>query len=101
MEIVYPISPEKCPSYLQCGGNDWRDQVRIANNFGNQSSYKIGDKVETISFYFADSQSNQQNQVIIEKGVLENIIVFSTHTSYHVKCEYCTKITTPAYIRPQ
>ena len=104
MTIIYPRPPEECPSYLQCGSNEWRNEVRIANNFGKQSKYNVGDNVETISFYFANSESHKQNQVIIEKGVLEYIKIYNTDTytdtSYHVKCNNCTKITSLECIRP-
>ena len=100
MSVIYPKSPEECPSYLYSGGVEWRDEVRIANNFGKHSEYNIGDEVETISFYFADSQSHKQNQVVIEKGILEDIKIFETHTSYHVKCPTCTKITSLDNMRP-
>jgi len=100
MAVIYPRSQDECPSYLDCGGIEWRDDVCNANNFGKQSEYNIGDVVENISFYFANSQSHKQNQVIIEKGILEDIKVFKTHTSHHVKCTSCTKITTPKHMRP-
>jgi len=100
MNIIYPRPPEECTSYLQCGSNEWRNEVRIANNFGKQLVYNVGDKVETISFKFANSQSHKQNQVIIEKGVLEYIKIYNTHASYHVKCNNCTKITSLECIRP-
>ncbi len=99
MSVIYPTPIEKCPSYFNCGGDEWRNEVRIANNFGKQSEYNIGDEVETISFYFANSESHKKNQVLIEKGILDDIKKFPTHISYYVKCQNCTKITTPTYIR--
>ena len=101
MAIIYPRSPDECPSYLNCGGNDWRDEVRVANNFGKQSEYNIDDEVETMSFYFADSQSHKQNQVIIEKGIVEKINVYKEITKFiYVKCNYYIKITNEEYLRP-
>ena len=100
MSIIYPKTIEECPSYLKCGGDEWRNEVRIANNFGSHNEYNIGDIVETISFYYADSESQKQNQVRIDKGILEKICKFDTHTSYHVVCNNCCKITPIEYIRP-
>ena len=97
--IIYPRQPNHCPTYLRCGGDEWRNDVRIANHFGTQFDYNIGDEVETISFYFADSESYKQNQVLIERGILEDIKKFKTHTSHHVKCRSCIKITTPTHMR--
>ena len=37
MAIVYPRPIESCPSYFECGGDKWRNDVRTANNFGNKS----------------------------------------------------------------
>ena len=100
MSVIYPRPIESCPTYLNCGGIEQINEVCIANNFGKQSEYNIGDKVETISFYFADSQSHKQNHVRIEQGILEDIKIFETHTSYYVKCRNCTIITPIKYIRP-
>lgn len=50
MEIIYPRPPSECPDYLHLGGNEWRDEVRIANGFGMRPEYNLDDEVETISF---------------------------------------------------
>jgi hypothetical protein len=66
--IIYPTPPSECPSYLNNGTYKWAEDVRIANGFGKQVFYNIGDIVEYISFWYTTNNNNcQRNNVIIEK----------------------------------
>ena len=100
MEVVYPRPQSECPNYFEVGGNKWQDEVRIANKFGDKSEYNIGDTVETIAFYFPDSLTHRQNQVIIEKGIVESTFVWKDCISYTIRFSNgCSKLTSIYYIR--
>ena len=101
MAIIYQRSPADCPSYLKCGSNEWRDEVRMLNNFGKKMEYNVGETVENISFYFADSRSSKQNQVVVEKGTIIDKKKFAdSHSfSYYINCTHCIKITNANYMR--
>ena len=102
MSIIYPKSPEECPNYFDNGATKWRDEVRHANKFGIKKTYNIGDTVETMSFYFPNSEVHTQNEVIIEKGKIESIYEFkSGGFSYTVLYPNgCGKITSISHLRP-
>jgi hypothetical protein len=102
MTIIYKRFPDACPSYLECAYNDWHDEVRQLNNFGKKTEYNVGETVENISFYFADSRSSKKNQVIVEKGIIIDKKKFAdSHSfSYYIDCQQCIKITNLDYMRP-
>ena len=100
MEIVYPRPKTKCPDYLHIGGDKWRYEVRIANEFGTKSEYNMNDTVSVISFYFPDSQSHRQNEVVIRDGTITNISNFGIEKSYTVTfSDGCGIITTSHYLK--
>ena len=101
MQVIYPRPPSECPDYLHLGGDEWRDEVRVANEFGKKFEYNVGDTVDTITFYFPDSQTHRKNHVIIEKSTIVNINIVGSTNSYHVQLKNgCEKITTSDYLRP-
>ena len=100
MQIVYPRPQSDCPNYFEIGGNKWRNEVRIANKFGAKSNYNIGDTVDTIAFYFPDSLIHKQNQVIIERGIIESTFIWKEYISYTIRFSNgCSKLTSTSYIR--
>ncbi len=101
MSVVYPRPPEECPCYYE-GGNKWHDEVRLANNFGVKKAYNIGDKVQTISFYFPNSDVHQKNEVVIESGTIETMFKFQSGImSYTVVfANGSSKITSFSHLRP-
>lgn len=101
MSIVYPRPPKDCPPYFDVGDGKWQDEVRQANNFGIKHKYSIGDEVETISFYFPNSQAVRRNEVVIEKGKIDSIYKFeSGRCSYTVVFpDGCGKITSYSHLR--
>ncbi len=101
MSIIYPRPPEDCPCYYE-GGNKWHDEVRLANNFGVKKEYWFGDKVDTISFYFPNSDVHQKNEVVIESGTIESMFKFDSGSmSYTVEfADGSSKITSFHHLRP-
>ena len=100
MDIIYPRLPEECPDYLHVGGYAWREEVRKANSFGNKLEYNVEDIVETIAFYFADSQSHKQNIVRIESGLVKSLNDYNGYRSYTIiYSNGCGRVTTSNYLR--
>jgi hypothetical protein len=101
MSLIYPRSPEECLNYWESGANKWRDEVRSANNFGVKKEYNIGDKVDTISFYFPTSEVHTKNTVVVEGGLIESILRFkSGGLSYGVALsDGSKKITSSSHLR--
>lgn len=76
MSMIYPHSPKVFPNYFESGSDKWKDEVRRINKFGLKQDYNIGDEVEAISFYFLNSQSHRQNEVLIEKGKIDSKYIY-------------------------
>ena len=78
------------------------EYVRLANNFDVKKEYWPGDKVDTISFYFPNSDVHQKNEVVIESGTIESMFKFDSGSmSYDVEfADVSSKITSFHHLRP-